>query len=74
MSCVNYEQDQEEGHYHFALAEIVYYISQYGIDSVMTDIYDYIEVEKQKKLTKARGGYLNPALRTYDGKLEYEDQ
>jgi hypothetical protein len=38
--------DQEQAHYHFALGEIVYYISQYGIDSVMTDIYDYLEVEK----------------------------
>lgn len=42
--------DQEQAHYHFALGEIVYYISQYGIDSVMTDIYDYLEVEKQKYL------------------------
>jgi hypothetical protein len=39
--------DQEQAHYHFALAEIVYYISQYGIDKVMTDIYDYLEVEKK---------------------------
>jgi len=38
--------DQEQAHYHFALAEIVYYISQYGADQVMTDIYNYIEVEK----------------------------
>jgi hypothetical protein len=39
--------DQEQAHYHFALTEIVYYISQYGIDKVMTDIYDYLEVEKK---------------------------
>ena len=55
MACVNYEEDQEEAHYHFALSEIVYYISQYGIDNVMTDIYDYMEVEKnlyQKGLNK----------------------
>ena len=38
--------DQEQAHYHFALGEIVYYISQYGIDSVMTDIYDMIDVNK----------------------------
>ena len=50
MSCVNYDQDQEQAHYHFALGEIVYYISQYGIDSVMTDIYDYLEVEKVRYL------------------------
>jgi len=61
--------DQEQAHYHFALGEIVYYISQYGIDSVMTDIYDYLDVAKQQALAKARNGYLNPALRTYDGKV-----
>ena len=47
--------DQEQAHYHFALGEIVYYISQYGVDSVMTDIYNYIEMEKityQKKKNK----------------------
>jgi len=42
--------DQEQAHYHFALGEIVYYISQYGIDSVMTDIYDYLEVQKMQYL------------------------
>ena len=46
MVCIDHNLDQEEAHYHFALGEIVYYISQYGIDSVMTDIYDMIEVEK----------------------------
>ena len=47
MACVNYEEDQEEAHYHFALAEVVYYMSQYGVDVVMTDIYDYLEVERR---------------------------
>jgi len=47
MACINYEEDQEEAHYHFAISELVYYISQYGIDNVMTDIYDYMEVEKK---------------------------
>lgn len=46
MVCIDYNLDQEEAHYHFALAEIVYYISQYGIDKVMTDVYDMIEVGK----------------------------
>jgi hypothetical protein len=50
MACLDYDHDQEQAHYHFALGEIVYYISQYGIDAVMTDIYDYLEVEKQKHL------------------------
>jgi hypothetical protein len=49
---LNYDKDQEEAHYHFALAEIVYYISQHGIDSVMTDIYNYIEVEKNDSRLK----------------------
>ena len=32
---LTYDKDQEEAHYHFALGEIVYYISQYGIDYSM---------------------------------------
>ena len=58
MACVNYEEDQEEAHYHFAISEIVYYISQYGIDAVMTDIYDYLEVER-KIYEKEKNGELN---------------
>lgn len=50
MACIDYNADQEQAHYHFALGEIVYYISQYGIDAVMTDIYDYLEVEKKNYL------------------------
>jgi hypothetical protein len=46
MVCIDHNLDQEQAHYHFALSEIVYYISQYGIDSVMTDIYNMIDVEK----------------------------
>jgi hypothetical protein len=46
MVCIDHNLDQEQAHYHFALGEIVYYISQYGIDSVMTDIYNMIDVEK----------------------------
>jgi hypothetical protein len=43
---LTYDKDQEEAHYHFAVAEVVYYVSQFGIDRVMTDIYDYLEMEK----------------------------
>ena len=43
---LTYDKDQEEAHYHFAVAEVVYYIAQFGVDRVMTDIYDYLEVEK----------------------------
>lgn len=46
MACINYDQDQEEAHYHFALSELAYYVTQYGIDRVMTDVYDYLEVSK----------------------------
>jgi hypothetical protein len=47
MVCIDHNLDQEEAHYHFALSTLVYYISQYGIDRIMTDIYDMIEVEKK---------------------------
>ena len=50
MSCLNYEQDQEELHYHFALSELVYYISQYGIDKVMVDVYDLLASECNTKV------------------------
>ena len=43
---LTYDKDQEQAHYHFAVAEVVYYIAQFGVDRVMTDIYDYLEVEK----------------------------
>lgn len=58
MACINYEEDQEEAHYHFAISELVYYISQYGIDKVMTDVYDYLEVER-KIYEKENNGELN---------------
>ena len=50
MTCIDYNQDLEQAHYHFAVGEIVHYIAQYGIDSVMTDIYDYLEVERVKHM------------------------
>ena len=50
MSCLNYEQDQEEAHYHFALGEIVYYIQQYGVDKVMIDVYDLLADECNTKV------------------------
>jgi hypothetical protein len=50
MSCLNYEQDQEEAHYHFALSELVYYIKQYGIDKVMIDVYDLLASECNAKV------------------------
>ena len=50
MSCLNYEQDQEEAHYHFAIAEVAYYIKKYGVDKVMVDIYDMLAEECNKKV------------------------
>ena len=52
MSCLNYEQDQEEAHYHFALGEIVYYIQQYGVDKVMVDVYDMLADECNAKVSQ----------------------
>jgi hypothetical protein len=50
MDETNY--DLEQAHYHFTVSEIVYYVAQFGVDKVMTDIYDYLEVEKIKFLTE----------------------
>jgi uncharacterized UPF0146 family protein len=56
--------------YHFILDDIASAVELYGIDVVMTDIYDRIELYKLEQLEQARKGYLNPDLRTYDGTLE----
>ena len=65
--------------YHFVLDDVDTAVSMYGIDQVMTDIYDRIEelrierleqLKRLEQLEQARKGYLNPALRTYDGALE----
>ena len=48
MDETNY--DLEQAHYHFTVSELVYYVAQFGVDKVMTDIYDYLEVEKIKFL------------------------
>ena len=56
MVCIDHNLDQEEAHYHFALGEIVYYISQYGIDKVMTDIYDMLEVGKNDAKQQGQQG------------------
>ena len=56
MNCVNYEHDvdqieiMEKAHYHFTLSEIVYYIQQYGLDPVMTDVYDLLASEGNAKI------------------------
>ena len=65
----------ENAWYHFALGDIVQAIALYGVDTVMTDIYDKLFLEnvlanKQDAVDEARKSYLNPELRTYDGRLE----
>ena len=39
MSC--YKHDQE-AHYHFTLSDVTEYVKIYGVDKVMTDIYDML--------------------------------
>jgi hypothetical protein len=54
---LTYDKDQEEAHYHFAIAELVYYISQYGIDKVMVDVYDMLADECNKKVSQLEMSY-----------------
>ena len=44
------DKDLEEAHYHFVLGEVAYYVTQYGIDSVMVDIYDTLARECNAKV------------------------
>jgi hypothetical protein len=39
MGC--YKHDQE-AHYHFTLSDVVEYVKIFGVDKVMTDIYDML--------------------------------
>jgi hypothetical protein len=55
MDETNY--DLEQAHYHFALGEMVYYISQYGIDKVMVDVYDMLAVQCNKKVNQLEMEY-----------------
>jgi hypothetical protein len=45
-------QDLEQAHYHFAVSEIVYYISPDGIEKVMVDVYDMLAVQCNKKVNQ----------------------
>jgi hypothetical protein len=55
MDETNY--DLEQAHYHFALGELVYYISQYGIDKVMVDVYDMLAVQCNTKVNQLEMEY-----------------
>ena len=50
MSCVDYNQDLEQAHYHFTISELVYYIGLYGLDKVMIDVYDLLAKECNTKV------------------------
>lgn len=39
MGCLKHDQ---EAHYHFTLSDVVEYVKIFGVDKVMTDIYDMI--------------------------------
>jgi len=54
MACIDYNQDQEQAHYHFTISELVYYISQYGIDKVMVDVYDMLADHCNKQVAKVQ--------------------
>lgn len=47
MGC--YKHDQE-AHYHFTLCDIVDYVKQFGVDKVMTDIYDMLAENCNKEV------------------------
>ena len=49
--------DLEQAHYHFTLSELVYYISQYGIDKVMVDVYDMLADECNAKVNQLEMEY-----------------
>ena len=50
MDETNY--DLEQAHYHFVLGEVAHYVTQYGIDTVMVDIYDTLARECNAKVTE----------------------
>lgn len=39
MGCLKHDQ---EAHYHFTLSDVVEYVKIFGVDKVMTDIYDML--------------------------------
>jgi hypothetical protein len=57
MSCIDYNQDLEQAHYHFVLGEVAYYVTQYGIDAVMVDIYDTLARECNTKVKQLEMEY-----------------
>ena len=57
MSCIDYNQDLEQAHYHFTISELIYYIEMYGLDKVMIDVYDLLADECNAKVKQLELSY-----------------
>ena len=57
MSCIDYNYDLEQAHYHFTLSELVHYIQMFGIDKVMVDVYDMLADECNAKVKQLELDY-----------------
>lgn len=51
MSCLKHDQ---EAHYHFTLTDVVEYVKIFGVDKVMTDIYDMLAEQANTAVAKAQ--------------------
>ena len=51
MSCLKHDQ---EAHYHFTLTDVVEYVKIFGVDKVMTDIYDMLAEQGNRAVSKAQ--------------------
>ena len=49
MGCHKHDQ---EAHYHFTLSDVVEYVKMYGVDKVMTDIYDMLAENCNKAIAE----------------------
>ena len=49
MGCHKHDQ---EAHYHFTLSDVVEYVKIFGVDKVMTDIYDMLAENCNKEVSK----------------------
>ena len=50
MGCLKHDQ---EAHYHFTLTDVLEYVKLFGVDKVMTDIYDMLAEECNSKVKQA---------------------
>lgn len=49
MGCHKHD---EEAHYHFTLTDVIEYAKMYGVDKVMTDIYDMLAEQCNTKISQ----------------------